>query len=224
MTSHLILGNKALKEKNYAQALKHYHDVIANQPELTRMIKANIQLVEKKMALSGMASADAACKQQSDETIDIVVPVYNALDDVKLCLQSLAKHTDAFKVRVIVVNDGSNDATTQWLREFCTSDTLFKIIEHPINKGYTCAVNTGLRASTANYVITQNSDTIVPAGWLHFPMRPLGKTCLSCEVSPGTLLSTIYLKTIRLRRWQSWSPQFPTNSTRTFHLLTASVS
>ncbi len=171
MTSDLILGNKALKEKNYAQALKHYHAAMANQPELTRMIKANIQLVEKKLALNGVASADAAGKQTSAETIDIVVPVYNALDDVKLCLQSLAKHTDGFKVRVLVVNDASDEATTQWLREFCANDSLFQLIEHPANKGYTCAVNTGLRASTAQYVITQNSDTIVPAGWLQGMVR-----------------------------------------------------
>jgi GT2 family glycosyltransferase/glycosyltransferase involved in cell wall biosynthesis len=171
MTSDLILGNKALKEKNYAQALKHYHAAIANQPELTRMIKANIQLVEKKLALNSGASAEAAGKQVSAETIDIVVPVYNALDDVKLCLQSLAKHTDGFKVRVLVVNDGSDEPTTQWLREFCASDSLFQLIEHPVNKGYTCAVNTGLRASKAQYVITQNSDTIVPAGWLQGMVR-----------------------------------------------------
>jgi GT2 family glycosyltransferase/glycosyltransferase involved in cell wall biosynthesis len=182
MTSDLILGNKALKEKNYAQALKHYHAAIANQPELTRIIKANIQLVEKKLALNGGASADAFGKQASAETIDIVVTVYNSLDDVKLCLQSLAKHTDGFKVRVLVVNDGSDEATTQWLREFCAGDTLFQLIEHPANKGYTCAVNTGLRASTAEYVITQNSDTIVPAGWLQGMVR-----CMNSDPKIGVV-------------------------------------
>ena len=171
MTSDLILGNKALKEKNYAQALKHYHAAIANQPELTSMIKANISFVEKKLSLNDGASADAAGKQTSAETIDIVVPVYNALGEVKLCLQSLANHTDGLKVRVLVVNDGSDEPTTQWLREFCGSDSLFQLIEHRANKGYTCAVNTGLRASTADYVITQNSDTIVPEGWLQGMVR-----------------------------------------------------
>lgn len=171
MTSDLILGNKALKEKNYAQAFKHYHAALARQPELARMIKANIQLVEKKLAFNGIELPNTECTTAKPETIDIVVPVYNALDDVKLCLHSLARHTDGFKVRVLVVNDGSDEVTTQWLREFCASDSLFQLIEHPANKGYTCAVNTGLRASTADYVITQNSDTIVPAGWLQGMVR-----------------------------------------------------
>jgi GT2 family glycosyltransferase/glycosyltransferase involved in cell wall biosynthesis len=178
----LILGNKALKEKNYFQALKHYHAAIANQPELARVIKANIKLVEKKLALCNTASVGTFVERQSKETIDIVVPVCNALEDVKLCLHSLAKHTDGFKVRVLVVNDGSDQDTTKWLREFCASDTIFQLIEHPINKGYTCAVNTGLRASTADYVITQNSDTIVSAGWLSGMVR-----CMKSDSNIGVV-------------------------------------
>lgn len=98
--------------------------------------------------------------------VDIVVPVYNALDDVKLCLASLALHTDGLKVRAIVVNDGSDEGTTRWLRDYCAEHRFFKLIEHEANLGYTKAVNSGLKASTAAYVITQNSDTIVSSGWL----------------------------------------------------------
>lgn len=171
MKSELALGNKAVKDKNYSQALKHFYAALALQPELSSMINGNIKLVQKKLGDTDVVQMAKAEKTSRPETIDIVVPVYNALDDVKLCLQSLAHHTDGFKVRVLVVNDGSDEATTQWLLEFCACDSLFQLIEHPANKGYTCAVNTGLRASTAEYVITQNSDTIVPAGWLQGMIR-----------------------------------------------------
>jgi GT2 family glycosyltransferase len=98
--------------------------------------------------------------------VDIVVPVYNALDDVKLCLTSLQAYTDNYTVNVIVVNDGSDESTTQWLRVFCRNKRQFVLIEHEGNLGYTRAVNTGLKSTSAKYVITQNSDTIVSAGWL----------------------------------------------------------
>lgn len=166
MKSNIALGNKALQDKNYSQALKFYYIALAQQPELGGMIQGNIKLVQKKLGLSAdvlMAKTDKAIKP---ETIDIIVPVYNALDDVQMCLQSLADHTDGYRVRVLVVNDGSGAETTLWLRDYCTGNELFRLIEHPVNKGYTCTVNTGLRASTADYVITQNSDTIVSAGWL----------------------------------------------------------
>jgi GT2 family glycosyltransferase/glycosyltransferase involved in cell wall biosynthesis len=166
MKSDLHLGNQALLEKKYAQALEYYHSALARQPQLFKIIKPNILLAEKKLNYPFAETTKQQENFQTKETIDIVVPVYNALDDVKLCLESLARHTDEFKVRVLVVNDGSDESTTLWLREFCLKDRLFYLIEHPANKGYTCTVNTGLRVSTAGYVVTQNSDTIVSSGWL----------------------------------------------------------
>jgi len=103
--------------------------------------------------------------------IDIIVPVYNALNDVKQCLKSLIDKKDGYDVRVIVVNDGSDEETTLWLREFCAENNDFELHEHPSNRGYTQAVNTGLRVSNAPYVITQNSDTIATNGWLRGLIR-----------------------------------------------------
>ena len=68
------------------------------------------------------------------------------------------------RFEVIVVNDGSGPDTSAWLRGFCQAHAGFEVIEHETNRGYTCAVNTGLRASRAPYVVTLNSDTIVTAG------------------------------------------------------------
>lgn len=103
--------------------------------------------------------------------VDVVVPVYNALDDVQSCLQSVVCHRDGLAVRLIVVNDGSNDETTSWLRGFAAEHRGVDLIENPTNLGYTRAVNVGLRASTAAHVVTLNSDTIVTSGWLRGLLR-----------------------------------------------------
>ena len=101
--------------------------------------------------------------------IDVVVPVFNALDDVKSCLRSLAEAGSDYQSRIIIVNDGSDAETTNWLRDtvddLSNEQTSFTLIEHERNMGYTKAVNTGLRASTAPYVVTLNSDTIVTPYW-----------------------------------------------------------
>jgi len=110
-------------------------------------------------------------------TVDVVVPVYNALEDVKSCLVSLASVKSSFPVRVLVVNDGSDGATTAWLRravfQLATAETSFELIEHTDNRGYTVAVNTGLKASRADYIVTLNSDTIVTSDWLDGLVRCL---------------------------------------------------
>src|SRR5690606_20269420 len=50
-----------------------------------------------------------------DVAVDVVIPVYNALDDVKRCVSSVRDRRDGFRVRAIVVNDGSDVATSDWL-------------------------------------------------------------------------------------------------------------
>src|SRR5690606_23502197 len=102
--------------------------------------------------------------------IDIIVTVHDALADTKACLGSIRDRRDGCRGRVIVVNDGSGVETTRWLREFCGANA-FDLIEHDRDFGYTRSVNTGMRASTAPYVLTLNSDTIVTRGWLRGLLR-----------------------------------------------------
>lgn len=100
-------------------------------------------------------------------SVDVVVPVYNALEDVKHCLRALLTHTDGFTVRVFVVDDGSREDTASWLRDFCEENSsAFILLVNEENRGYTATVNRGLKASSADYVATLNSDTRVTAGWL----------------------------------------------------------
>ncbi|MRU15523.1 glycosyltransferase [Roseovarius sp. A21] len=109
--------------------------------------------------------------------VDVVIPVYNALSDVQSCLASLTCAETRFQLRVQVVNDGSDATTTAWLRRavnlLAGPHISFELHEHESNCGYTVAVNTGLRASRADYVVTLNSDTIVTSGWLDGLVRCL---------------------------------------------------
>lgn len=157
----LSRGNEALRNKDYKAAIRHYNRALAQNPELAAMLQNNIDLAYKRGGIPKPATGAV-----TTETVDIVVPVYNALEDVKKCLESLQRCTDGLSVTVIVVNDGSDDTTSQWLRDYCSGKPAFKLIEHETNAGYTKAVNTGLKATTADYAITQNSDTIVSPGWL----------------------------------------------------------
>ena len=169
--TYLQSANEAFRNKKYAEALKLYELAKAATPALAKMIDGNIAL-SKSLLGKGAKNADSAhkirpaIKSESAQSIDIVVPVYNALDDVKLCLNSLVENKDGFKVRVIVINDASDAPTTSFLNAFAKQYKEVTLIQNPQNLGYTKTVNIGLRASNADYVITQNSDTIVSQGWL----------------------------------------------------------
>ncbi|WP_182283101.1 glycosyltransferase [Comamonas testosteroni] len=158
--SELMQGNSAFRQKNYKAAIEHYMRAKAINPELAHLMSGNIELAKRR--IGAMPAPD----KNRVSSVDVVVPVYNALEDVQKCLASLQRNTDGFNVRIIVVNDGSEKDTTQWLREFCNGKPLFQLIEHAKNSGYTKAVNTGLKASNADYAVTKNIDTIVSKGWL----------------------------------------------------------
>ena len=38
-----------------------------------------------------------------DKRVDIIIPIYNALDDLQVCLTSLYKNTDLKKNRLILI-------------------------------------------------------------------------------------------------------------------------
>ena len=97
-------------------------------------------------------------------TVDVIVCVHNALDDVRTCLSSLVTYS-APKCNIIIVDDGSNDETRDYLRAFC-EDQGASLLRNEIAKGYTLAANQGMRASSAGYIVLLNSDTIVTPGWL----------------------------------------------------------
>ncbi|MBW1743030.1 MAG: glycosyltransferase [Deltaproteobacteria bacterium] len=97
-------------------------------------------------------------------TVDIVICVHNALDDVKTCLESVVRNTSA-SYGLYIINDGSNDPTTEYLRSFRPEHRCV-LLENSVAEGYTKAANKGLRASDADYIILLNSDTIVPSGWV----------------------------------------------------------
>ncbi|WP_404290569.1 glycosyltransferase domain-containing protein [Microvirga sp. RSM25] len=99
-----------------------------------------------------------------DVPIDIIICVHNALEDVRLCLESvrtslLAEH------RIIIVNDRSDEQTSAYLRQFADDESQATLIENTQNLGYTGSANRGLAAGTAEFRILLNSDTIVCPNW-----------------------------------------------------------
>ncbi len=109
------------------------------------------------------AEHDPASAQPS---ADVVVCVHNALEDVRLCVWSILEKTDR-PFRLVLVNDGSDVATTEYLEDLARREPAIHLVRNPEPPhGYTIAANLGVRAATGDYVVLLNSDTIVTQGWL----------------------------------------------------------
>ena len=102
--------------------------------------------------------------KRHNNAVDIIIYVHNALEDIRRCLESVLANT-CQPYSLIIVYDGSEVDTNVFLSEFmkCQPGVL---IQNKVAAGYTKAVNLGLNASTGEFVVLLNSDTIVTPLWL----------------------------------------------------------
>lgn len=102
---------------------------------------------------------------QRSTPIDIIVCVHNAIEDVKICLNSILTSRDGDNQHLILVDDGSSAETATFLAEFASRFGWVTLIRNEQPGGYTKAANQGLAQTKADFCILLNSDTIVTNGW-----------------------------------------------------------
>ena len=91
--------------------------------------------------------------------VSIVVPVYNTEKYLKRCLDSIVKQT-LKEIEIVIVDDGSKEACALLCDELSRTDSRIKVV-HKQNGGLGFARNTGLEASTGEYIGFVDSDDYI---------------------------------------------------------------
>ncbi|MDR0466286.1 MAG: glycosyltransferase family 2 protein [Deltaproteobacteria bacterium] len=100
--------------------------------------------------------------------VSVVIPAWNLWDMTRDCLESLARHTPAGAIEVIVVDNGSSDATRTEL-EACGSALFgehFQTVRLERNMGFAIGCNSGARAAKSDLLFFLNNDTLATPNWL----------------------------------------------------------
>jgi len=115
---------------------------------------------------------------------DIVVPIYNAPDDVRRCVDSVLAHTRG-DYRLVLIDDASPDpAIAAYCAELAgRALPHVTVLANARNLGFTGTANRGMALSRAD-VILLNSDTVVTAGWLDALIRCAGSDPRIGTVTP----------------------------------------
>ncbi|HBO59378.1 MAG TPA: glycosyltransferase family 2 protein, partial [Alphaproteobacteria bacterium] len=96
--------------------------------------------------------------------ISMVIPVYNAIEDVKKCLQSIKENFDFADSEVIVVDDCSQPETADYLKaEAAANSDKFTLFRNAENSGFPKTCNNGIAKAKGEIVVLLNSDTMIPA-------------------------------------------------------------
>ena len=99
------------------------------------------------------------------EGVDIIIPIYNAYEDLQTCIASIFSCTDLSHHRLLLVNDASPDKRIlPYIRSLENSNII--VIENENNLGFSGSINHGIRISKDRDVILLNSDTIVTNSWV----------------------------------------------------------
>ncbi|HOY64421.1 MAG TPA: glycosyltransferase family 2 protein [bacterium] len=98
--------------------------------------------------------------RKQDRAISCVIPAFNEEECVEAAitesLSALRNHCSRYEV--IVVDDGSSDATADIVREISSRQPEVKLISHSANIGYGAALRTGFEASSMNLIFYTDCD------------------------------------------------------------------
>ncbi|GAC1390886.1 MAG: hypothetical protein NVSMB31_08040 [Vulcanimicrobiaceae bacterium] len=121
---------------------------------LSRFLSPDLHLLES--VLRERPTPDVVAKKAS-----IIMLSWNAPEFTKIALESIRAHTK-MEHEVIIVDNGSSSATTDWLKELEN----VTVIYNATNRGFAAGCNQGIAAATGDYIVLLNNDVAVTDGWL----------------------------------------------------------
>ena len=101
--------------------------------------------------------------------ISVIVPVYNVEKYLQECLDSIQNQTYS-DIEVILVNDGSTDKSKEICGKYCKQDNRFQLLNQE-NQGLSAARNSGVAASTGEFIAFVDSDDIILPNYLETLMH-----------------------------------------------------
>jgi glycosyltransferase involved in cell wall biosynthesis len=92
-----------------------------------------------------------------DDSVTLVIPAYNEAEALPGVLPGMLKHCSERGWKLIVIDDGSCDGTTEYLKSLGKLPEL-SIFYHKVNRGYGAALKTGLSQVGTDYAVTMDAD------------------------------------------------------------------
>ncbi|MFH1788579.1 MAG: glycosyltransferase family 2 protein [Candidatus Altiarchaeota archaeon] len=114
-------------------------------------------------------------------SLSIIVPVYNEEDCIEECIRQLCSVFPGDEFEVIIVNDGSTDATAELLAKNKESYG-FQLVSYPENKGYASAIHEGIKVAKNEYFTIFDADLQVKAKDIHRMYRTASENNLDLVV------------------------------------------
>lgn len=117
------------------------------------------------ITIEGRPTPHRVLAPPSENVVAIVVPIYNAFEDLEVCLERLRAHTTT-AARLILIDDCSTDPRIGAHLKDVAAWPNVEILTNASNLGFTRTVNRGIEAAGDLDVVILNSDARVTPRWL----------------------------------------------------------
>lgn len=98
--------------------------------------------------------------------VSIVIPVFNAFDVTRGCIESIDAMRADCTFEVIAVDNGSDADVGDWLRAQVASRARFSLVANSGNLGFARAVNQGAALARGDAILICNNDVVLTDGCL----------------------------------------------------------
>ena len=109
-----------------------------------------------------------------DCIVSIVIPVYNAEQNLEECIKHILSQTYT-GIEVICVDDGSGDNSLEILKRTAYNDQRIKVISQQ-NQGAGAARNAGAQLATGKYIIFLDSDDVFEPDMIELMIKHMEQT------------------------------------------------
>lgn len=97
------------------------------------------------------------------QQVSIIVPIFNLESYISRCIESIVNQTYK-NIEIILVNDGSTDASISIIRQYAANDKRIIVIDKK-NEGVSVARNIGIEQATGKYIMFVDGDD-----WIDYDM------------------------------------------------------
>ncbi len=119
------------------------------------------------------------------DNLTIIVPAYNEAGRIGATLEQMLAWLDvhAPTTRIIVIDDGSRDATTEVVRQRAATEPRLRVEKLPVNRGKGAAVRRGVELAQSDWVLFSDAD-------LSTPIEELLKLCKAIDAGADIAIAS----------------------------------
>jgi len=125
------------------------------------------QILSKPLRISEYSAAEVeelkkklSIFSNENPVVSVVIPAWNEEEGILHTLISLANTNTKYPVELLVIDNNSTDGTADLLKKLGVKTIL------ETKQGVGHARTNGLHSAKGTYILTGDSDTLYPAGWI----------------------------------------------------------